>query len=475
MSRPVRFLFYKPIVMVCDVGLINAGFLIAFFLRRNYLLAPHANIASYVHLSALVSLTTLLVFQLLDLYRDWLRRSLRHVLYSVIIAVAMTLLTTMGLGFWARQFAFPRSVLVLAAFVQVGLLCSFRMLMRRLYRRRFGDRRTIVIGENENDAISIVQKFEEHRLGLYHVQGYILRRDLISPYPELDDAETVVLSQSLEQKEDIILHCFRCKKEVLAVPKLSELTLFGAEAREVDDLLILGIQPHRLDAAEELLKRMLDLIVSSGLLLLSSPFLVIVSLIVRMTSEGPIFYRQERIGRGGNPFQVLKFRTMRVDAEKHSGPVLASQHDPRITEIGRLLRATRIDELPQMLNVIKGEMSLVGPRPERPYFVRQFERELPAYELRHAVKPGITGLAQVMGRYGTTVERKLHFDLLYIYNYSLLLDLKILLQTIRVMLQGEEGAGHKTWAVPAQQLKNIRRNKIATAETLTESGSSQAD
>jgi len=443
MSRPVRFLLYKPIVMLCDVGLVNAGFVIAFFLRRHHLLSPHANVSSYVNLAALVSLTTLVVFHLLDLYRDWLRRSLRHVLHSVIIAVGITLLTTMGLGFWARQFAFPRSVLLLAAFLQVGLLCAYRMQMRRLYRRWFGNRHTIVIGESENDAFSVLQKFQEHDLGLYQMQGCLLRRDLRPPYPELDDAETIVLSQSLEQKEEIILHCFRGKKEVLVVPNLSELTLFGAEAREVDDLLIFGIQPHRLNPAEELLKRTFDLVVSSALLLLTSPILLIVFVMVRATSAGPVFYRQERIGRGGKPFHVLKFRTMNVDAERHSGPVLASEHDPRITEIGRLLRATRLDELPQMLNVIKGEMSLVGPRPERPYFVQRFEKELPAYELRHAVKPGITGLAQVVGRYGTTVESKLHFDLLYIYNYSLLLDLKVLLQTIRVVLQGEQAGGLK--------------------------------
>lgn len=443
MSRPIRFLLYKPIVMICDVCLVNAGFLIAFFLRRNYLLAPHANISSYLHLSALVSLTTLVIFQLLDLYRDWLRRSLRHVLYSVIIAVGLTLLTTMGLGFWARQFAFPRSVLLLAACIQVGLLCSYRIQMRRLYRRWCGNRRTVVIGEREEDAWSVMQKFDEHDVGLYRMQGYLLRRDLHPPYSELDGAETVVLSQGLEEKEEIILHCFRCKKEVLVVPNLSELTLFGAEAREVDDMLILGIQPHRLNPAEELLKRSVDLVASAALLVLSSPILLVVAIAIRLTSSGPVFYRQERIGRGGKPFRVLKFRTMTVDAEKHSGPVLASEHDPRITEVGRLLRASRIDELPQMLNVIKGEMSLVGPRPERPYFVDRFERELPAYELRHAVKPGITGLAQVMGRYGTTVESKLHFDLLYIYNYSLLLDLKILLQTVRVVLLGDQAAGLK--------------------------------
>ena len=467
MSRPVRSLFYRPIVMISDVCLVNAGFLIAFFLRRHYLLTPHANVSSYLQLSGLVCLTTLVIFHLLDLYRDWLRRSLRHVLYSIIIAVGMTLLTTMGLGFWARQFAFPRSVLLLAACIQIGLLCTYRIQMRRMYRRWCGNRHTIVVGENQDDAWSVIQKFEEHDVGLYNMEGYVVRRDLQPPYAELEAAETVVLSQGLQEKEDIILHCFRTHKEVLVVPNLSELTLFGAEAREVDDMLILGIQPHRLNPAEELLKRTVDLVASSALLLLSSPVLLIVAVVIRLTSSGPILYRQERIGRGGKPFRVLKFRTMAVDAERYSGPVLASEHDPRVTEIGRLLRATRVDELPQMLNVIKGEMSLVGPRPERPYFVERFERAFPAYELRHAVKPGITGLAQVVGRYGTTVESKLHFDLLYIYNYSLLLDLKILLQTVRVVLLGEQAAGLKiktSSRMPRHVVERLRIKPIEIAE-----------
>jgi lipopolysaccharide/colanic/teichoic acid biosynthesis glycosyltransferase len=191
-----------------------------------------------------------------------------------------------------------------------------------------------------------------------------------------------------------------------------------------------------------------------------------VSLIIRLTSRGPVLYRQVRIGRGGAPFQVLKFRTMVDNAERHSGPVLARERDPRVTEFGRVLRALRIDELPQIFNVIRGEMSLVGPRPERPYFVAHFQETLPAYELRHAVKPGITGLAQVMGRYRTTAESKLNFDLLYIYNYSLLLDVKILLQTVRVVLQGDSSV---------MRAATHTLTRIRPIEEIPQPGSSQTD
>ena len=300
MRRAVHFLLCKPVVVTADVLLVNLGFLLAFAFGRNQL--PPVKISSYLHLVVLISLTALVIFHLLDLYRDWLRRSLRHVLYSVLIAVTMTLLTTMGLAYWTRDFAFPQRVLVLAAFIQVLLLCSYRMQMRRVYRRWFGNRRTVVIGESENDAYSVMQKFEEHDIGLYRMQGYLLRRDLRPPYAELDDAETVVLTQNLEQKEEIILHCFRCSKDVLVVPNLPELTLFGAEAREVDDLLIFGIQPHRLNPAEEFLKRAFDLVGSAALLFFTSPILLIVWPIIRATSPGPVFFRQERIGQGRRPF-----------------------------------------------------------------------------------------------------------------------------------------------------------------------------
>ncbi len=476
MSRPMRPLLLSPIVIALDVLLINAGFLLSFLLWWNHLLARRQNISAYLELVVVISLATVVTFHFMDLYRDWLRRSLRHVIYSIIIAVGMTLLTTMALGFWSRHFAFPRSVLLTAGILQIGLISAYRVQMRRLYRCWFGNRKTVVIADSEPCAWNIARKFEKHSHGLYSIEGYVLGLNLEPPYPELQDPETVVLAEGLEGKEEIILYCFRQHKEVLVVPNLSELTLFGAEAREIDDVLIFGIQPHRLNPAEELLKRSFDLIASSAALLITSPILLLVSLLVRLTSKGTVLFHQERIGKGGDLFRVLKFRTMVSDAERHSGPVLAIEREPRITRFGRFLRATRIDELPQLFNVIKGDMSLVGPRPERAYFVEQFEKELPAYELRHAVKPGLTGLAQVIGRYGTTVESKLRFDLLYIYNYSLLLDVKILLQTVRVVLQREQAAGLEMVKSPAdKRTRKTAIDRIRHIDGIVEQTNSQAD
>ena len=187
-------------------------------------------------------------------------------------------------------------------------------------------------------------------------------------------------------------------------------------------------------------KRMFDVIASMLLLAISLPVMVITAVLIKLDSPGPILYRQERVGQGNAPFDVLKFRSMRTDAEKDGKPRWASHNDDRITRVGRVIRKLRIDELPQIFNVLKGEMSFVGPRPERPYFVEQLSKQIPFFMCRHNVKPGITGWAQIRCSYGASVEdaiEKLQYDLYYVKNHSLFLDLVVLFQTVQVILFGK--------------------------------------
>jgi sugar transferase (PEP-CTERM system associated) len=187
----------------------------------------------------------------------------------------------------------------------------------------------------------------------------------------------------------------------------------------------------------ELAKRCGDVVLSLAGLVLLWPMMLAAAVAVRLDSQGPVLFRQERVGRDGKTFTVLKFRSMRTDAESHSGPVWAQANDPRITRIGRWLRKTRVDELPQLFNILAGDMSLVGPRPERPVFVADLERQIPYYNLRHIVKPGLTGWAQINYPYGNTVEdalQKLQYDLFYIKNRSLLFDLSVLFTTIKTVV-----------------------------------------
>jgi exopolysaccharide biosynthesis polyprenyl glycosylphosphotransferase len=187
------------------------------------------------------------------------------------------------------------------------------------------------------------------------------------------------------------------------------------------------------------LKRLMDVAGSLIISLLAAPVMIVTAILIRLTSAGPVFYRQERLGQYGRPFIVLKFRSMYADAEADSGPVWAVKNDPRITPLGRLLRKFRIDELPQLFNVLKGEMSFIGPRPERPCFMESLRHEIPYYDVRHYVRPGITGWAQVMYPYGASIGdayEKLQYDLYYAKHMSLLLDLTILVKTIKVVLLG---------------------------------------
>jgi exopolysaccharide biosynthesis polyprenyl glycosylphosphotransferase len=187
-------------------------------------------------------------------------------------------------------------------------------------------------------------------------------------------------------------------------------------------------------------KRVFDIFCATLLSLLAAPIMLVTAVLIKLESAGPALYRQERVGQNGRTFSIAKFRSMRTDAEKDGKPRWASANDDRVTRVGHIIRRLRIDELPQLLNVLRGDMSLVGPRPERPFFVDQLTQEIPFYALRHSVKPGVTGWAQVRYPYGATVEdsqEKLQFDLYYVKNHTLFLDLVVLMETVGVVLTGK--------------------------------------
>jgi exopolysaccharide biosynthesis polyprenyl glycosylphosphotransferase len=441
---------YRPMVMLLDLGLINLASLVAFFALWQHSALASEGFSTCRNLMLINSLAVVISFQLLDLYGNWLRCSRAHVAYCVAVASALASMITLAVGFLLGQLAIPRSVLLMAAAFQLLLIGAFRILGSTAYRHWFGGRKTVVVGETAQSAWEVATEFAVDS-GLYMVKSCVTRSELTPTFSAFDDAATVALASDVRDKEQIVLHCFRNYKEVLVVPSISELTSHGAEVRGVQDLLIFAVHPHRLGPGERLVKRFFDLLGASLLLAVTAPLFLLLAVLIPLTSRGPIFYRQERLGRYRRKFHILKFRTMRENAERFTGPVLATARDPRITRLGRFLRATKIDELPQLWNVLRGEMSLVGPRPEREFFVEKFEKLLPEYELRHSVKPGVTGLAQTRARYGSSAERKLHFDLLYIYRYSFLLDIKIFFQTIIVMLRAEQSAGAR--AATARPLK----------------------
>jgi exopolysaccharide biosynthesis polyprenyl glycosylphosphotransferase len=221
---------------------------------------------------------------------------------------------------------------------------------------------------------------------------------------------------------------------VLVAPSAYETMIGRLEFLNLEDLLTLEVARASGSATVRAAKRGGDALLALLVLVLLSPLLLLVAALTKLQDGGPVFYWQERVGERMRLFRIVKFRSMRPDAEAATGPVLSSAGDPRVTPWGRFMRATRLDELPQLWNVLLGDMSFVGPRPERPEFVSAFVSELPCYRVRFQVKPGLTGLAQIHGRYLSTAENKLRYDLAYVYHQSLWLDVVIVLQTLRVVL-----------------------------------------
>lgn len=254
------------------------------------------------------------------------------------------------------------------------------------------------------------------------------------------DVQDVLIAVGPEDHESLMAllrHCDGNSVSLKIVPDFY--TIIGGMARSehMYGVPLIEVLPEPMRAWEESTKRLVDVLVSSAILVAGIPLWAAVAAAVRLTSRGPVIYRQERVGRAGELFTIYKFRTMERNAEAETGPVWASEDDPRYTSIGAWLRRMRLDEIPQLWNVLKGDMSLVGPRPERPYFVERLVDEVPLYNRRHRVKPGITGLAQVKWKYDATVEdvrQKVKYDLFYIENMSLRLDAKILFQTVKTAL-----------------------------------------
>ncbi|SDI00279.1 exopolysaccharide biosynthesis polyprenyl glycosylphosphotransferase [Desulfosporosinus hippei] len=255
------------------------------------------------------------------------------------------------------------------------------------------------------------------------------------------EAEVAVISSKLDDKKKAISQCLEEGKEVVIVPDIVDILLYSAIPQYVEDRLLLRIKPPGLGVGQQCVKRVFDIIGALIILLVLSPIMILLLLLIPILSPGPAIFKQERLGKNGLIFKVIKFRSMVNNAEETTGPVLATEKDPRITRFGGFLRGARLDELPQFINVLKGDMSIVGPRPEREFFVNQYRESVPYYGYRMSVKPGITGLAQVKGNYRTTPEDKLRCDLMYITNYSFWLDLSILLQTIGVVFQRDRAAG----------------------------------
>lgn len=431
-----RFPIIRRVVLLLgDTILILTGLILAILVNGAAKTAPQHGILAYYQLFPVVVVASWLVLTANSLL-SIVRMLASQVIISVGVAIFQLLIITMAASFFLFE-SHSRAVFLLAAVFQFVLLSLWKYINWRIEKARLKPKNVLVIGSGQ-DCNRIIA-----RLSSQNFSHFLVRCCLISQTEtndlwqrEMKQVDLIIIASDvpLAKKALIVEQAHNNGKQVAFIPDFYELFCLNTELDKYDDIPVFRAKYLRPTMETRLMKRGLDLVVAVVGLLVLWPVFIAVAAAIRLEGRGPVFYTQVRTGRDEKEFVIYKFRTMRTDAEKLSGPVLAASNDPRITRVGNFLRATRLDELPQLLNVIRGEMSIVGPRPERPVFVEQLKQTIPNYHYRHNVKPGITGFAQVHGKYNTLPQDKLVYDLIYIQRCSVLTDLELMLQTVRVLL-----------------------------------------
>ena len=355
----------------------------------------------------------------------------------------------------------PMLILMLAGAV-VALVCTF--VYSAVYHRIYVPKEMVMIlGRDESVAL----KFKmETRPDKYHIAKLIsVDEGLESICQQIVNYDAVIINDVPAQiRNDILKFCYRNKIRTYLTPKVTDIVVRGAESINLFDTPLLLVKGTGLTPIQMLIKRIMDLAICLVAMIPAAPIMLIVALAIKLEDGGPVFYKQARMSLDGKVFDILKFRSMIVDAEKEGKSIPATGHDPRITKVGRFTRATRIDELPQLLNIIKGDMSIVGPRPERVEHMIKYGQEVPEFDFRTKVKGGLTGYAQIYGKYNTSPYDKIRLDMMYIENYSLLLDIKLILLTLRIMLSKESTEGFEQAELLQQQSQEALRQMKEEAE-----------
>jgi len=449
----------SSIYLINDAVASNLAMLCAWFLRFSVKVIPvtkgQQEVETYLQLLPIVTIVFPLAFAVQGLYRIRPTRSKTEEWLSVAIGSIVATVVFSGVLLWVRpgnpDVLYSRATLLMFLLCAIVFVILGRAIVRAIVERshRDGKRldRVLIAGSGEL-ARAVVERVNSHRELGFLVVGY-LRNGEESKLTNLeclgtiDQAEEVIAAQNIDHvfvalphasSEAMMALLDRLVRSVVAihvVPDLLQFMVLRSRVEDLDGLPTINLSETPLEGWSRFLKRGFDLIVATIALIVFSPVMLIVAIAIKLGDRGPIFYRQERMGLDGKPFDIFKFRSMRVGAEKDTGAKWAEKNDPRRTRVGRFIRETSLDELPQLFNVLLGDMSVVGPRPERPQFVERFRAEFPHYMLRHKVRAGITGWAQVHGwRGNTSIRMRIEHDLYYIENWSLMLDLKILFMTL---------------------------------------------
>ncbi len=452
------------LTVVTDLISIELALLLAYWLRFYSPLVAWVPVtkgfppfAAYLNGSFLLVIAWLYIFRQFKLYGARRNPALFDEFTQIFKAVALGMLVMMSASFFYRNFSYSRIVFLLVWGLSIFFLTLSRAgviyLEHWRHRRGRGTLRTALVGSGEI-ADQLVENVVRHPEWGLTLQGYVGEVSRLSQkLPHLGSLESLatIIRQSrlhllmialAERQHENLWHilklCEGLNVEFLMLPDLVEMMTSRLEVTYLGGLPLLRIKDVRLKGWLGISKRLFDLVFSIFGLILGAPLFLLLGILIKIDSRGPIFYRQSRIGFDGKEFLIYKFRSMRTDAEAATGPVWAQANDDRRTRVGKFLRRTSLDELPQLFNVLKGDMSLVGPRPERHHFVEKFKDQVPRYLERHRVKSGMTGWAQVNGLRGNTpIEERTKYDIFYVENWSLALDFKIILKTLLAVIAGE--------------------------------------
>ena len=428
---------YKRLISVCSatvlVGILAIGFgYVWYTYYSDEIVLPYYRRGNWV----LIGIYALLVWLFFRVYGGFKLGYLKKtdMLYSQLISIAaVDFVSYFLISLIGRKFM-PVTPMLLLTLVDFGYIALWTLCIGRIYFMIYPPRKLMIL-YGSHQAAALVLKMSQR------VDKYMICESVSISEPEDKIRELILKYEGViicdipaEQRNDYLKFCYEKSVRAYIAPKISDIIIRGADDIRLFDTPLLLCRNSGLDVEQKVLKRLFDIVFSLVTLILVSPFMIFAALAIKLHDGGPVLYKQKRLTIDGKVFDVLKFRSMVVDAEKLSGPVLASDDDPRITPIGRFLRKVRLDELPQLFNILKGDMSVVGPRPERPELSEEYRKEMPEFEFRLKVKAGLTGYAQVTGVYDTVPYDKLKMDLMYIENYSFRMDLQIILMTIKTML-----------------------------------------
>ena len=373
------------------------------------------------------------------------------------------------LSLMAFQLFVPK-VFIMMMLEQTAVVVIYINIANKLYRSWFPPRKLLLI-HGDRPIQDICSKFETRKdkykiVANVHIKEGVRKicHEAYKAYKKGEYNAVLIGDISVEERNQILKYCYARSIRVYLMPKISDVIMMGAEELHVFDTPLLLTREYNLTMEQRFIKRTIDIVCSTILLVIASPFMLLTAIAIKAYDGGPIMYKQIRCTKGQREFYIMKFRSMRTDAEKDGVARLAQKNDDRITPVGKFIRKCRLDELPQLLNILKGDMSFIGPRPERPEIIAQYVEVMPEFAYRMKVKAGLAGFAQVYGKYNTSPYDKLKLDLTYIENYSLWLDIKLMLLTLKILFWPDSTEGVESEQVTAFKAEYNPSQEVAMVD-----------